>query len=79
MENDFGYAEPLNISVEVTVTHQRPRFTGTYSDIYIGKFRNETVRPRDAKVNKHGANPCQGGCEDHQARQSEVSEGDATS
>ena len=54
MENDLGYAEPLNISVEVTITHQRPRFTGTYSDIYIGRFRNETVRTQNAQVDKHG-------------------------
>jgi hypothetical protein len=79
IENDLGYAEPLNISVEVTITHQRPKFTGTYSDIYIGKFRDETVSPQNAQVDKHEADWFQGGCEDHQARQSEVAEGDGTS
>ena len=55
MENDFGYAEPLNISVGVTITDQRPKFTGIYSDIYIGRFRNETVRTQNAQVDKHEA------------------------
>ena len=55
MEIDFGYAEPLNISVGVTITDQRPKFAGTYSDIYIGRFRNETVRIQNAQVDKHEA------------------------
>ena len=55
METDIGYAEPLNISVEVTITDQRPKFTGTYSDIYIGRFRNEIVRTQNAQVDKYGA------------------------
>lgn len=34
---------PEDISSEVTIIEPRPRFTGTYSDILIGRFRNRTV------------------------------------
>jgi hypothetical protein len=44
IENDMGYAELLDISAEVSITDHRPKFTGTYSDIYIGRFRDEMVR-----------------------------------
>jgi hypothetical protein len=53
-ENDRGYAE--NITGEVFITDQRPKFTGSYSDIYIGRFRNNAVRPQNAQVDKHEAN-----------------------
>jgi hypothetical protein len=55
MENDIGYDELTNISDEVFITDQRPKFTGTYSDVYIGRFRNKTVRPQNAQVDKHEA------------------------
>jgi hypothetical protein len=33
-----------NVASEVTITEARAKFTGTYSDIHVGRFRNQTVR-----------------------------------
>jgi hypothetical protein len=48
-------AEFQDISGELTITDQRPRFIGTYSDIYIGRIRNETVRPRNSQTDEREA------------------------
>jgi hypothetical protein len=34
----------VDIASEVTITEARARFTGTYSDVHVGRFRNQIVR-----------------------------------
>ena len=55
MEDNGEYAMSVDISTEVTITDPRPRFTGTYSDVYIGQFRNQTVHQQNADVHEHEA------------------------
>jgi hypothetical protein len=43
IEGDVKDAQRANIASEVTIIEARPRFTGTYSDIHVGRFQNQTV------------------------------------
>jgi hypothetical protein len=36
--------EPKDITGEVTILDNRPKFMGTYSFVYIGTYKNQTVR-----------------------------------
>jgi hypothetical protein len=44
MEEDIEDVQVADITSEVTITEARARFTGTYSDIHVGRFRNQIVR-----------------------------------
>jgi len=52
---DNEYIEIDNIAVEITLIEPWARFHGGYSDVYIGRFRNENARIPDAPANKHEA------------------------
>jgi hypothetical protein len=45
-------APTANIASEVTITEPRARFTGTYSDIHVGRFRNQTVLLQNTRLNE---------------------------
>jgi hypothetical protein len=50
---------PVDIPIEVSLTDEpTAKFTGNYSDVYIGRFRNEKVRPPDLALNKHEIDAC---------------------
>jgi hypothetical protein len=37
-------------TIDVTITESRPRFSGGYSDVYIGRFGDKIVRLHDAPL-----------------------------
>jgi len=47
-EEDKGRARAMDITLEVFITELEPRFTGNFSDVYIGQFRDKRVRLQSA-------------------------------
>ena len=48
-----AYAHDFDVPIKVVLTESTPRFNGSYSDVYIGRFRDNTVRLSDAPPNKN--------------------------
>jgi hypothetical protein len=38
------HTDLVDVPIEVTVTELRPKFCGSYSDVYIGRFGDKIVR-----------------------------------
>jgi hypothetical protein len=49
----------VDIPIEVSLIDEpTAKFTGNYSDVHIGRFRNEKVRLLDPALTKHEADGC---------------------
>jgi hypothetical protein len=55
----------LDIPIKVTVTESRPRASGGYSDVYIGRFYDMIVRLHNASLRDTKLIPTLGRCEGH--------------
>jgi len=53
-----AYTQDLDIPIKVTFTETMSRFNGSYSDVYIGRFRDRIVSLHDAPLNRHDTDGC---------------------